>query len=130
MRSGGRVQAGMVVVRSVDSTAGSITHTAAPGLSAISANPRVIKPQKYDPANVTRNDVKVIPKSNPTYLARSPLSIFIATFSIMVSSRLRPCRNPSLASVVLRCTSSPLHLNHPFLGRHIDQWFSDHSFSD
>ena len=41
-------------------------------------------------------------------LGKPDLSIFIATFSIMVSSRLRPCRNQSLASVAARCYSPPL----------------------
>src|ERR1700680_680030 len=49
----------------------------------MSANPRVMKPQKYDPANVTRNEVKLMPKINPTYFARSPRSIFMATRSIL-----------------------------------------------
>jgi hypothetical protein len=40
--------------------------------SEMRANPRVMKPRKYDAANVTRNDMNVIPNSSPTYLARSP----------------------------------------------------------
>ncbi len=59
-----------------------MTHTSAAGFSEMRANPRVIKPQKYDAAKVTRNDMNVIPNNSPTYLARSPISIFKATRSI------------------------------------------------
>src|ERR1700693_1177394 len=82
LRTRKSAESGKFVVCSADSTAGSMTHTSAKGFSAMRANPRVMKPQKYDAANVTRNEVNVIPKSSPAYLVRSPTSIFKAMRSI------------------------------------------------
>jgi hypothetical protein len=63
------------MVCSVDVTAGSITQTSASGFSVTSANPWVMKPQKYDAAKVTRNDVNAMPNSSPASLARSATSM-------------------------------------------------------
>src|ERR1700730_12647426 len=86
----------MLVVCTTEATAGSMIHTSVSPFSAMRANPRVMKPQKYDAAKVTRNDVKEMPKSSPKYLARSPMSIFKATRSIygFLGRKLRGIDDP------------------------------------
>src|SRR5258708_21097818 len=78
-----------------------MTHTSGDGFSAMRANPRVMKPQKYEAANVTRNDVNVMPKSSPAYLVRSPMSIFKARRNIQDFLR------PDLVGLRFPVASSP-----------------------